>query len=140
MTHCCAFGLPSPLRSGLNPCMPLPRLAYISCLQALRLHLKNTVTQPAVVPPPPVHKLSKQKQQGGAAAGRHARASAKAKATPASSSRSGKPLASSKNKAVADAFKVAKRNRQAAKAADAVAAGKKRRALGRIGEKRAKEL
>lgn len=109
-------------------------------LAALRLHLKNTVTQPAVVPPPPVHKLSKQKQQGGAAAGRHARASAKAKATPASSSRSGKPLASSKNKAAADAFKVAKRNRQAAKAADAVAAGKKRRALGRIGEKRAKEL
>lgn len=140
MTHCCAFGPPSPLRSGLNRCMSLPRLVYTSCPQALRLHLKNTVAQPAVVPPPPAHKPSKQKQPGGAAAGRHASTSAKAKATPATLSRSGKRLASSKNKAAADAFKVAKRNRQAAKAADAVAAGKKRRALGRIGEKRAKEL
>lgn len=139
MTHCCAFGLPSLLRSSLNRCVPPPRLAYYSCPQALRLHLTNTVTQPAVVPPPPAQKSSKQKQ-GGTVAGRLAIASAKAKATPATSSRSGKPPASSKNKAAADAFKVAKRNRQAAKAADAVAAGNKRRALGRIGEKRAKEL
>ncbi|GAB0492711.1 hypothetical protein MMPV_003980 [Pyropia vietnamensis] len=109
-------------------------------LAALRLHLKNTVAQPAEVPPPPVHKSSKQQQRGVGASGRLAKANAKAKATSAEPSRSSKSSTSSKKKAAADAFKVAKRNRQAAKAADAMAAGRKRRTLGRIGEKRAKEL
>jgi len=91
------------------------------------------VPQPATVPPPPTHKPSKHKQ-GVAASSRRVSKTAPAVA----SKRGGKaPAATSK---ASDAFKEAKRARLASKAADAAAAGKKRRAMGRIGEKRAKEL
>jgi len=114
-------------------CIALPLPCFFLTLQALRLHLSNTVPQPATVPPPPTHQPSKHKQ-GVAASGRRVAKTA----TAAASKRGGKaPAAKSK---ASDAFKEAKRARLASKAADAAAAGKKRRGMGRIGEKRAKEL